>query len=152
MVNCALSTCLWRVCATGSGFLITHLVESNTFYFLSSGLSFLALKTNGSVEGIGPKKTMRKIQVSPSKFLFDIFSSPPSLPACGGEEFSPRILTGILLSICSMASLPEKWISYFSAFYDKWLWQKQLQGESVYFSPKTVPSIIERRFWCRSWR
>ena len=114
------------MCATGSGFLITHLVESNTFYFLSSGLSFLALKTNGSVEGIGPKKTMRKIQVSPSKFLFDIFSSPPSLPCLDVSLVVPS-------SSGSFPSFLSKFPFHLSGNYSK---QKRMQhGSGPLHSP-----------------
>lgn len=56
------------------------------FSFLLSGFSSPALKANASVERVGPKKIMRKIQVAPSKFIFRHLSSPLFLFFWGGEK------------------------------------------------------------------
>lgn len=71
------------------------------FSFLASGFSSAALKANASVERVGPKKIMRKIQVAPSKFIFRHLFSPPWLfvRGKGAGGVSSSIFAGIFLSI-----------------------------------------------------
>lgn len=83
------------------------------------GFHFPSLKANSSLEGVGPKKTTRKIQLAESKFLFShLFLS--SLPLLG-EGASSSILAGTPLGVYPVVFLLEKCISYFPGFYDKLL-------------------------------
>lgn len=114
-----LSSQMLRLCATGLG--PYNSPDVTKFSFLPSGFSSSALKANAFVEKVGPKKIMRKIQVAPSKFIFRHLSSPPCLfvRGEGAGGVSSSILAGIFLSIYPVVFFFEKFISYFSEFFDK---------------------------------